>query len=415
MGITAATVQGEGIRRVLEVTASALGAGTDSLFRGLILTGSAARSEATIVARGDRFVWMSDVECLVPIAHRRDLPEARRRLGAAAETINAEMASCGHDVEVELTPAPAAYFKGLKPHLFSVELRRFGKQVFGDQEYLELIPSLDSNEISPEEAWRLLSNRLAEDLERRVEARPFRTIDRIYGDVKLAIDLLTAFSILSNCYAPSYGERYRNREKILAYAADLGLDPALVEDYRLILDQAMEFKTSGCSGEVWSCYPADRLWAESAGNWYDTDQAEWACWPRLTDIATASWLVHLNLITGSPQASGLAASLKALSRVQGPSSGLRAWLAAIAKSPPHQRMTIVRQAIRLSRAGSPRALTYGCVWALLSGAYSKELSVAWVAEHLPAGKVDPSAPDAWIAQAKACTKFWREVLRMSVA
>lgn len=415
MRIPTTAVQEEGVQKALDVTSRLLQAQEGNLFHGLILTGSASRGEATIVQHDNRFVWMSDVECLVPIAHKRDLPEARQRLTAVTKAIDAEMADCGHDVEVELTPAPTAYFVGLDPHLFSVELKHFGRQIFGDQEYLGLIPNLDPNAIRPEEAWRLLSNRLVEDLGRRVGQRQGRTIDRIYGDVKLAIDLLTAFSILSNCYAPSYRERYSNRETILDRAQDLGLDPELLAAYRRLLDQAMEFKTTGCTGDAWSRYPVDRLWSESEGNWYDADASQWDDWRRLSDVATASWLIHLNLVTKSHAASGLGPSLQPLNRVQAPSSSLRAWLAAIVKSPSHQRMTLVRQAIRLGRQGSPRALTYGCAWALLSNVYPQDVRTRWVAEHLPTGRINAQAPDVWAAQGQACVKFWREVLRMSAA
>lgn len=415
MGIPATAVQQEGVRKALEITVRRLRTQDDDLFRGLILTGSAARGEATIVQHDNRFVWMSDVECLVPIAHKRDLPQARRGLGAIATAINAEMADCGHDVEVELTPAPTAYFTGLEPHLFSVELKRFGRQIFGDQQYLDLIPPLDPRGIGPEEAWRLLSNRLVEDLDRRVTERPTRTIDRIYGDVKLAVDILTAFSILSNHYAPSYGERYGSRDEILAHALDLGLDPELVEWFRRILDEAMEFKTAGSSGPCWSRYPPEQLWAISGGDWHGAEEPEWAAWRRLSDVATASWLVHLHLLTGTHAESGLRSSLRPLGKVQGGASTLRGWLAAIVKSPPHRRMTLVRQAIRLGRRGSPRALTYGCAWALLSDVYPIDIRTQWVAEHLPAARVPAQGPDAWAVQGQACTKFWRDVLRMSAA
>src|SRR5207237_5460685 len=72
-----------------------------------------------------------------------------------------------HNIECQVSIAAvhANYFEGLPEHIFSYELRSCGLVIWGNRTILDRIPQFAASEISQEDAWRLLGNRIVEQLE----------------------------------------------------------------------------------------------------------------------------------------------------------------------------------------------------------------------------------------------------------
>jgi hypothetical protein len=175
----------------------------------LIVTGSAARGEATIVNSGHGWKLLGDAEFLVVVQQTVGAADAR-----CADTVKCEGArklrSQGIEVSIDLAVVRVSYFKRLPPYIFSYELRVCGKVISGNPSVLELIPKFTARDISREDAWRLLCNRMIEQLEfvGDLERSPVQLTPRLhYATVKLYLDMATSYLAFTGCYAPTYRER----------------------------------------------------------------------------------------------------------------------------------------------------------------------------------------------------------------
>ena len=73
-------------------------------------------------------------------------------------------------VHVSLSIVHGAYLRHLPPHIYSYELRACGVVLFGEETILEEeIPTYAACDLSTEDAWRMLSNRLIEQMETAAE------------------------------------------------------------------------------------------------------------------------------------------------------------------------------------------------------------------------------------------------------
>lgn len=174
----------------------------------LVLTGSLARDEATIVddSRGVRV--LGDAEFLAIFADGRAIPPESelRRLEAAVAARLAPAIDC----PISVGGVGTAYLRGLRPHIFGYELRTCGQVIHGDPAVLALIPSFGAHDIPREDAWRLLCNRIVEYLEVVTAAVPLGSPparERRYRTAKLGLDLATSWLVFVGAYRPTYQDR----------------------------------------------------------------------------------------------------------------------------------------------------------------------------------------------------------------
>ena len=182
----------------------------------LIVTGSAARGEATIVNSGNGWKLLGDAEFLLVVQQTDGAADAR-----CADTVKCESArklrSQGIEVLIDLAVVQVSYFKRLPPYIFSYELRVCGQVISGDPNILELIPKFTARDISREDAWRLLCNRMIEQLEFAgdLEESPVQLTPRLhYATVKLYLDMATSYLAFIGGYAPTYRERAERLVKL---------------------------------------------------------------------------------------------------------------------------------------------------------------------------------------------------------
>jgi hypothetical protein len=212
-----------------------------------VLTGSLARDEATLVEERRSWRLLGDAEFLLIFYAGAPLPP-KVAMNFLRQNIETSISRMGFIGEVCLSAAHPKYLRSLRPHIFAYELRNCGKVVWGDPETLTSIPSFTASDIPLEDGWRLLSNRMVEQLEalEGLEQRP-KVLPRrlLYRTIKLYLDTATSFLLFAGQYAPTYEERSR-RLRMLADAQPTG--EMVPFDLRLFSDRVTEctrWKLSG--------------------------------------------------------------------------------------------------------------------------------------------------------------------------
>lgn len=207
--------------------------------KALILTGSLARDEATLLPEEYGWRFLGDAEFLLIFRDRVPLPN-KLSTRTLQEDIEASMFQAGISGQVNLSAAHAAYLRRLRPDIFAYELRHCGQVIWGDNEILEDIPHFSPAGIPLEDGWRLLSNRMLEHLETFEEARQKPKVlshQVFYRTVKLHLDMATSFLVFTGKYAPTYAER----AQCLAALAEEPCDSAKMPfDLRRFSQQVME-------------------------------------------------------------------------------------------------------------------------------------------------------------------------------
>lgn len=367
----------------------------------LILTGSAARNEATIARRPEGILWLSDLELLVVVPDSTDLSAASRELDALAKAIAGDLYSQGVTVKLELTPAPERYFRRVRPHLFAYELKRCGRQIFGTGNHLDRIPSFDWRRIPVEDAWRLVSNRIVEWLEYLLSAPQLAPAEQFYVIAKSYLDLLTALTLAAGAYEPGYLARFRTKGYVLDWARRNGCDlPPGLENS---LEIAIRYKLDPESGFHF-------LWAAGNGSFSEllSRHGIQYLYDELPAAFHAVW--RWFLAPARERTEKFPAALHPhdfMTRARG-------WAKPLLHPGQVSRLAWLRRAARLFRSGSPRSLTYACAARLVDpGEGRTDDTLAWVRSHLPAPLEGASAE--WSDLAALTVDFWRRYLRHSHA
>ncbi len=367
----------------------------------LIMTGSAARQEATIVLRPEGILWLSDLELLVVMPDSTDLRAAGRDLDALSDDIAADLRSQGVTVKLELTTAPERYFSRIRPHLFGYELKHCGRQIFGTVKYLERIPAFHWRQIPTEDIWRLVSNRMVEWLDCLLSAPHLTPAAQFYVAAKSYLDLLTALTLAAGCYAPAYAARFRERRIAVDWARRNGCD--LPPGFDSALEIAFRYKLNPEAGFgfLWTardgCFP-DLLSRHGLRHFYD-------------ELFAAFRAVRSLLLT---PASDRTDKVPAPPHAHDLNARIRGWARLILCSGDLPRKVWLGRAARLFRSGSPRSLTYACAARLLDPLISRTSeTLAWVQRHLPVPA--DRTPADWSKLASMTVEFWRRYLRQSHA
>ncbi|MFA5261410.1 MAG: hypothetical protein WC450_09295 [Candidatus Omnitrophota bacterium] len=139
----------------------------------VILIGSFARGEDLWGESDGKRQCLSDVEAMAVVEEekfldrtwRRDFERALKRAlpaGVFSEVSTAGASTGVVDVSVGFTTKP--HLRRLKPHIFTLELKKFGKIICGDPSVLDLIPDYTLADLSRLDALVLLCNRIVEQL-----------------------------------------------------------------------------------------------------------------------------------------------------------------------------------------------------------------------------------------------------------
>lgn len=364
--------------------------------RALILTGSAARGEATLLRTTSGIRWLSDLELLAVVPDSADLQQEVRRLNSLSAQIGRRLEETGVRVSVELTPAPERYFSLIRPHLFGYELLTHGKQLHGAEDYLLRIPRFGAHQIPKEDGWRLLSNRMVEWLDFTCRSSGMVPEEQLYGVAKQYLDLATSLSIFSGHYAASYRERAQRLESLARWISAEGL-PLPADRFIEAVKIATDFKLA--PGAAGGDGPQPHTWA----------------WLReqLPTMLACAWRWEICALSGRTVRTPDDA-IGALGRVYGWRQKLRGWASLVLRPHLHSGGALWPQIGRLFGLGTPRALVYVCAQQLLEQSRRREPeALVWVERHLPV--IYGQCGHEWEALAGQCVRNWQQYLRRGYA
>jgi hypothetical protein len=329
-------------RAAVSVLSSEYGDALDSM----VLTGSMARDEATCVWNGELWTILGDAEFLFSFKENRqhspigDLHQISQKIESALQDQRIECS-------VDLGPVPSNYFSKLPPHVFSFELKACGKQVFGHTDVLSQIPNFSTAEISREDAWRLLCNRLLELFEHSEDllVPDTRQSERLrYKLVKLYLDMATTFLIFNGQYAPTYAERCANLLSLIQSGVHANVSGVDLPDF---------------AKQVSLCTLA-KLNPERVG-----PNAPSVSVREAIRVAHALWRWELRKLTRSPVSSSDSDLMRDFSSQRPTSRRLRGWAFAVRAVGVVHSLRDAPRWLWLAAKGSPRDLIYLVGTALL--------------------------------------------------
>ena len=191
--------------------------------RALVLTGSLARDEATLLRDEGITTLVGDADFLVVLEPHTMHPsqaELRRLEGRTQKRLS----ESGISAHIGLGAVSPDYFDRLAARSFTYELKNSGRLVCGDPGILDRIPQYNAATLSKEDAWRTLNNRMIEvlmGLDGAVLSEKELTPDLEYAVTKLYLDMATSYLIFAGRYQPTYSARANELRTLLAEAREL--------------------------------------------------------------------------------------------------------------------------------------------------------------------------------------------------
>jgi len=280
-----------------------------------VLTGSLARNEATLVEeRGSRRL-LGDAEFLLIFHPWAPLPP-KVAMNFLRQNIETSISRLGITGEMCLSAAHPKYLRSLRPDIFAYELQNCGQVVGGDLEVLTLIPSFSPSDIPLEDGWRLLSNRMIEQLEvlESLEQGPkLLSGPLLYRTLKLYLDMATSFLLFVGEYAPSYSERERRLKNL---AETTGENRNLPFDLGGFCDRVSECTRWKLSGT--------KIKNSSGGKTVSEFDSSW--WEKAVEYAQLLWRWELASLVGTVEQAGNQELLEKWMKSQPATRRLRGWV-----------------------------------------------------------------------------------------
>jgi hypothetical protein len=305
---------------------------------------------------------LSDVEFVAVLHDAAALPDA-----AASEALGRaiELRLAAHNLRTHISAdiVHQDYLRNLPPHIYSYELKTCGQVISGDPELLQLIPAFSPSDLSREDAWRMLSNRIIELLalaaERPDAQAPADSLR--YATLKLCLDVATSLLVFLGEYEPTYRAREERFRHLSASARATSL-PFPVAAFAARLHECTAWKLAQ------QTHPP-----ESAADGIPLSASE-ACGPdsqlcfEIMEYARQAWLWELRQLTqqlgsaaetsgkiGLSDTDAISAMVRQLARSQG---RLRGWANAIRRRGWLRSASLWPRWLRLATGYSPRYAIY---------------------------------------------------------
>jgi len=258
--------------RVREIISEATVGVCSEVFRdrleAIILTGSLARDEATIIGGTNSWSLMGDADFLLVFRkHAPKTDDAVLRNTEAA--IEARLKQAGGAAVVGLASVVGSYFQSLPGRSFTYELKTCGRVIWGNQSTLDRIPSYSAGELSKEDAWRTLCHRIIELListENTSLCEGRVTSAVAYTALKLYLDIATSYLIFVGHYQTTYEEREQVLKGLSKFPSpDAPFD---LKAFSACLSRCTEWKLRGLPAEALAGGFTERAIAYALQLWF---------------------------------------------------------------------------------------------------------------------------------------------------
>lgn len=367
----------------------------------LVLTGSLARNESTVSRDANGWTVHGDVDFFLVSVETDTARDESLRVSTAAQ-IERNLLSQGVRVHMGINQILPSYLQSLPKYIATFELRKCGEVLLGNQNILSLISDFNPAEISREDAWRMLCNRMIELLEfiPPSDHVPEGDAGLTYATVKLVLDTATSYLVFARLYDPTY----RGREAHVR---------AMVRNRTVVADRS-PFNLDGFS----KCLTASTHWKL---NDVDDGYSGLPSWKDAVRNALDLWHWELVQLTGTTEPIGNNAVWQSWASRQSGEQRIRGWLSVARRS---SFSSCVRNAPRwaqLCRRATPRYWIYSAAQSLLADRLNAEAADAVaVAGRSMDGDVSKSLPenhpsgsrssDAWLAASEIVAANYKKFL-----
>jgi hypothetical protein len=374
------------------------------LAQALILTGSAARNEATFLRRGPETLWLSDLEFLVVVPDSAAAAKEAAKVDGLAARIEQELRAKGTVVSIDLGLVRETRAANLPRNLFGYETRLHGKQLYGERDYLKEARLFSWREVPLEDAWRLLSNRMVEWLDFQSKRTSLSAAEQFYRLSKQYLDILTSLTLMAGCYTGRYETRVAAVEQIRIWLEER--IPSLRT--KTLIDGAFlagEFKLHPeAPAFVWlqACKPESFSDGLAAKGWPWLER-------ELPGLHAAVWDWELATLTGSVITSP-ADILGATGKLYRGRERFRGWGKLLLRPALWRDPAFLRRMTRLAPLGAPRGLVYSCARLLADSSQDGGRAVIeTVRRCLPV--VYPVGSETREDLVRQCVLNWKNYLR----
>lgn len=171
--------------------------------KALILIGSFARGEGVVCQNNGRMTIISDIEFLA-VTKPSKFRKIKRLSNIASQ-----------DYKTSLGFTTEGHLKRLKPYIFTVEAKKFGKVLWGNDKVVDFIPNYSYEDIDSLDGFILLNNRIVEQL---ILYREIQKDKQIYnyefnkGYIQIANSILA----FNNQYRSLYSEKKEEFKKLFS-------------------------------------------------------------------------------------------------------------------------------------------------------------------------------------------------------
>jgi hypothetical protein len=302
--------------------------------RAIVLTGSLARDEGTFLRQGTCWKLLGDADFFL-VFHDWAPLHPSAELESASQAIADALYENGLVASIGLASERGRYFQKLPRHVLTYELRTRGRVIWGDASILSLVPAFPAKQILLEDAWRLLANRIIEELEAVAVDKDIASPKVQYCTVKLYLDMATSYLIFAGRYVPTYADRERELS-LLAHDPSAQCDaPFSLERFAERVSACTRFKLTGRGLTV----SPEALWRDGI------------------DFAQSLWNWELQKLTGS--ASNSCSDLMSAWMVrQSLKDRVRGWLSVMRRCGWRRSWPEWPRWTRLGWRGSPRYWVY---------------------------------------------------------
>lgn len=255
--------------RIVQSTAKSCSQHFGSSLRAVILTGSLARDEGSMLDGRVSGELASDAEFILVLHDHAPLPKFLD-IACLTSKIESQLSAVGAQCHLSLTCTHDDFLRKMRPHIFAYETKISGRVVIGETNILSLIPEFTPADIPREDAWRLLSNRMVEMIEVLPESATDAPNAQVcYRAAKLYLDIATSLLLFVGEYAPSYRQRCENLRELAASAKLTGPLPFPLSPFFQAVESCTTWKLSANSAlggsRSWesvftACQYAFQLW-----------------------------------------------------------------------------------------------------------------------------------------------------------
>lgn len=198
----------------------------------LVLGGSQARGEAVWIALPGRRVCLSDLDFHLVVRGEGDREPAARAIESRRIRLVPELEAMGLVAPLEVGVHPEAEWRALPARPATLELRRAGRVIEGDEAVLSRLPDWAPGDVPAEEIRLLLENRAFELLSaRRFDGGREDEIEFLraaHAQYKVALDLAGVAILRAGRFEPGAADRVRvARESLTPGAGEPAWDRAL--------------------------------------------------------------------------------------------------------------------------------------------------------------------------------------------